>query len=137
MAEPLAFGAGVKVRSPVALERAGPAANRAEAPWVTRKLNAWPASSAAASGPGRRLEANPAAVKAPKSSVTVSVVEASVKEGGSFTAPTVRVKVLSPDWSWPPFAVPPSSVARTKTCATPLASAAGVKVKSPAAFTAG
>ncbi len=53
--------------------------------------------------------------------------------GGSFWASTVMTKVWTAEVSTPPSATPPSSERVTDTVADPLASGAGVKVRSPLA----
>ena len=65
------------------------------------------------------------------------VAASSAASTGSLTGVTVIVAVYTADVSLPPSAVPPSSTAVTEMVATPLASAAGVKVKVPALPTAG
>ena len=57
--------------------------------------------------------------------------------GGSLTAVTVMVKTWAELVSTPPLAVPPSSWRVAHTLVLPLASAAGVKVSTPAALNPG
>src|SRR5207248_2449971 len=54
-----------------------------------------------------------------------------VNDGASLTGLTVMVNVCGAEVSTPPFAVPPLSCSVTVTVAVPLASGAGVKVRTP------
>src|SRR5918996_4776005 len=80
--------------------------------------------------------AQPATDCAAASSATVWS-EPAENDGASFTKATVIANVCGALVSTPPFAVPPSSWARTVTVAEPCAEGAGVKVSVPSTATAG
>ena len=127
-AAPLALAAGVKVRSPVDGLTAGPALNRAVSVlFVMVKARVWPLSSA---GPLEMAPAQAGKDWAPASSSTV-LSGPLLKDGTSLTAVTSMVKVWAGERSTPPLAVPPLSFSRRVIVAEPLASAAGVKLRSP------
>jgi hypothetical protein len=135
VAEPLAFSADVKLRSPLLASTAGWVVNSAGLLLLTTlKVSVWPASSA---GPAEMAVAQPAMTCGPASSSTVGSAPRT-KLGGSLTSPRVMVNDTGADVSTPPSAVPPSSVSVTVTSAVPTASGAVVKVRSPdSASTAG
>src|SRR5437764_5246122 len=60
-----------------------------------------------------------------------------VNDGASLTGLTVMVNVCGAEVSTPPFAVPPLSCSVTVMVAVPLASGAGVKVRTPLGETDG
>ncbi len=132
IALPEALAAGVYVSAPAGLI-AGWALNRPLLSLLTRKSTTWPASF---DGPALIAVAQPAILAAPESSATVWLPPL-VNDGASFTADTVIVKVWVALVSIPPLLVPPSSWIETVTIADPDRFAAGVKVRTPAALTAG
>ena len=93
----------------------------------TLNVSACPASSA---GPAEIAVAQPVTDCGPASSSTVCSSPAA-KLGTSFTAVTLIANVCAGDVSTPPLSVPPSSDSVTSMVAEPLASSAGVYVKSP------
>src|SRR6185437_5904285 len=93
VAEPLAFGAGVKVKRPVA-SITGWAMNRALLSLEIVVLSVWPASSGPPPGP---VIAKPAIDCVPASSLTVTVGSGlGATVGGSFTGSTVMVTSAVP-----------------------------------------
>src|SRR5438093_5412096 len=117
---PNAFGAGVKVSVPVIGSTAGPTAKSAGLVLpATTKVNACPLSS---TGPALIALAQPATVRAPASSATVTSGPF-VKPGASLTAVTVTVTATV-------FERPPSSsLTRYWATSVPLKFAAGVQTK--------
>ena len=86
VAEPWAFGAGVKVRRPVE-PIDGATANRPGLSLMTAKVDVWAASSA---GPGEMAVAHAVRTAAPESSVTVTFAPMA-KVGTSLTGVTITV----------------------------------------------
>src|SRR5436305_1186965 len=118
VAEPFAFGAGVKVSTPAG-EIDGCALNRALLLLATMKWTVCPASF----GPAEMAVAH-AAEYAPLSSSTATLPPA-VKLGASLTPVTWMVKVTFAEVSAPPLAVPPLSCRFTVTVESPNAFGAG------------
>src|SRR2546428_201450 len=133
VAEPLASGAGVKLRVPFGVI-AGPAENKPGLVLpVTRKLTDWLDSFA---GPARMFVAQPGRRIGPESSVTIGLGRleelGAALEGWSWMWKDCLKKGLAP-----PLAVPPLSRRTMVTSAATLASAAGVKLRVPLGATAG
>ncbi len=114
-ADPLASGAGVKVRVPTGLS-AGPADSSAGAVLpTTSKATVWLPSR----GPALASPIQWTYSAGPPSSSAHTVVAGRVKVGGSLSGVTVMVKVTGADVSTPPPAVPPSSWAVSTNSALP------------------
>ncbi len=126
-AVPLASGAEVKVKVPVA-DTAGATVNSDGLVLpVTMKVSTWEASLA---GPGEIAVAHGVTVCAPASSLTVTSAPW-VNEGGWLTWLTVMVKLCGAEVSTPPLAVPPLSCRSSVIVAVPKLFTAGVKVSTP------